>query len=76
MTNAKAIVSEVDEHTHIDDSYVGGIKAAKYDFLVDACLELLANDKRRVEQEDLAHETIKKMPQHKELYGMVENINF
>ena len=76
MTNAKAVVSEVDELTHIDDSYVGGIKAAKYDFLVDACLELLANDKRRIEQEDLAYETIKKMPQHKELHGLVGSISF
>lgn len=76
MTNAKAVVSEIGESTHIDGSYLGGVKAAKYDSLVDACLELLENDERRIEQENLAYETIKKIPQYQELHGLVEGIVF
>lgn len=76
MTNAKAVVSEVDEFTHIDDVYLNGVRPARYELLVDACLELIASEGKRSEKEQSAYEAIKKIPQSQELYALTQNISF
>ena len=75
MINAKAVVSEIDDSTCVDDLYLGGVKAAKYDALVDTCVELLASNEKLIEQERLSHETIKKLPQSNELKGLLSGLS-
>jgi hypothetical protein len=63
MTNSKAVVSEVGSGTSIDPAYVEGILPGPYDSLVDNCLHLLEDSKRREALEKAAHETIARLPQ-------------
>lgn len=76
MTNAKAVVSEVDEFTYIDEVYLSGVRSAPYKSLTDACLELVASDEKRTERENCAYETIKKVPQAQELKSLISGISF
>jgi hypothetical protein len=63
MTNAKAVVAEVNTTTSIDECYVGGIFPCPYEQLVRSCLDLVADEKHRLELEAKAFATIAKLPQ-------------
>lgn len=63
MINAKAVVSEMGEDTAIDPFYLPGIRTARYEDLVGACLKLVADGEIREEMERKALETISAHPQ-------------
>lgn len=63
MTNGKVVVGEVSPTTAIDPDYVGGFRAAPYDALVDACVELVRDTAQRRQLESAALETIARQPQ-------------
>ncbi|KVD40922.1 hypothetical protein WS61_02310 [Burkholderia sp. ABCPW 11] len=67
MTNGKAIVGEVSPTTSVDPDYADGFRAAPYDALVDACVELVRDhaQRRRLEADALA--TIGRHPQARSL---------
>ncbi|MCA8097367.1 hypothetical protein [Burkholderia contaminans] len=67
MTNGKAIVGEVSPTTSVDPDYTNGFRAAPYDALVDACVELVRDAalRRRLEADALA--TIGRHPQARSL---------
>ncbi len=63
MTNSKAVVAEVNQSTSIDPCYPGGIYPAAYEELADSCMRLVRDDRLRLELEQQALETIKRLPQ-------------
>jgi len=63
MTNGKAVVGEVSPTTAVDPDYVGGFRAASYDALIDACIELVSDVEQRHRLETAAQETIARIPQ-------------
>ncbi|MEO8755016.1 MAG: hypothetical protein ABI624_20320 [Casimicrobiaceae bacterium] len=63
MTNAKAVVTEVDAQTSIDPRYVPGVCVASYDELTSACLRLAQDDRLRSELEARALASIAGFPQ-------------
>ncbi|WP_175767014.1 hypothetical protein [Burkholderia cenocepacia] len=63
MTNGKAVVGEVSPTTAVDPDYAGGFRAASYDGLVDACVELVRDTEQRRRQEAAALATIRRHPQ-------------
>jgi hypothetical protein len=63
MTNGKAVVGEVSPTTAVDPDYVGGFRAAPYDALADACVELVRDADQRRRLEATALGTIMRMPQ-------------
>ena len=63
MINAKCAVCEVDEHTGIDPCYLGGIRHAPYEGLVELCKTLARDAGLRRLAEDEAFNTIRLMPQ-------------
>ncbi|MDT6998031.1 CgeB family protein [Burkholderia cenocepacia] len=67
MTNGKAIVGEVSPTTSVDPDYANGFRAAPYDALVEACVELVRDpaQRRRLEADALA--TIGRHPQARSL---------
>lgn len=67
MTNGKAIVGEVSPTTSADPDYANGFRAAPYDALVEACVELVRDpaQRRRLEADALA--TIGSHPQARSL---------
>ncbi|MCA8003178.1 CgeB family protein [Burkholderia metallica] len=71
MTNGKAIVGEVSPTTAVDPDYAGGFRAAPYDALVDACVELVRDAEQRRTLEAAALETIARMPQARALAALL-----
>ena len=71
MTNGKAIVGEVSPTTAVDADYAGGFRAAPYDALVDACVELVRDVEQRRKLEAAALETIARIPQARELAALL-----
>lgn len=63
MANAKAIVSEVDTDTLMDEAYRPGILATPYHGLVDACCVLLTDAERRASLERQALNTLRQIDQ-------------
>jgi hypothetical protein len=63
LTNAIAVVGEVNDTTAIDDVYKGAISSAGYEGLVDKCLELIGNDALRERSGTRGFEVISKCPQ-------------
>lgn len=67
MTNGKAIVGEVSPTTSVDPDYATGFRAAPYDGLVDACVQLVHDTAQRRQLEAAALDTIGRIPQAKSL---------
>ncbi|WP_321950212.1 CgeB family protein [Burkholderia cenocepacia] len=67
MTNGKAIVGEVSPTTSVDPDYAHGFRAAPYDGLVDACVQLVHDTAQRRRLEAAALDTIGRIPQAKSL---------
>lgn len=63
MTNSIAVVGEVNETTSIDCMYSNGIMAAKYDDLVNSCIEVVKNQSLRDSIQESAIDAISKYPQ-------------
>jgi hypothetical protein len=63
MSNAKAVVSEIDEHTEIDPDYRDGIHGASYANLVESCRQLVKDHKLREALETRSLATIQRLPQ-------------
>ena len=49
LANRKAVVSECNQDTDIEDDMRGAVALAPYEKMVDACIELLANEQKRKE---------------------------
>jgi len=71
MINAKAVVGEVAEDTAIDPFYLPGIRAARYEDLVGACLKLAADREIREEMERKTLATISARPQSEILASLL-----
>lgn len=63
MSNAKAVVAEVNPSTSVDPMYLGGFAAAPYEGLVDACERLVHDEAERTRLEACALATISRYPQ-------------
>jgi len=63
MTNSKAIVSEINLTTKINQFYRNGIYATPYEQIIDSCVYMVKNNEQREELEQRALSTIKQMPQ-------------
>lgn len=63
MINGKAIVSEIDEKTSIDDIYRLGVDGVTYNQIIDHCVELSQSDMVRYQKEKQAEATIRQLPQ-------------
>jgi len=72
MTNAKAVVCEVNRGTSLTDGYREGIIAVPYEGLVDACRRVVADAPLRSRIEAQAHATIRKMPQAEIMRELVD----
>jgi hypothetical protein len=64
MCNAKAVVGEVDEATHLDSAYLSGFQPSRYADMVATCKALLDDTARRLALEQNALATISQLPQH------------
>lgn len=71
MNNAKAVVGEVGPDTVIDPRYLGGFRAADYDGLVTACIELCGDAAQRHALEQQGLRTLSAMPQSSIMAGLV-----
>jgi hypothetical protein len=63
LTNSVAVVGEVNEATSIDAMYQDGILAARYEDLVDSCVELVRNPQLRDQIQLKALQAISQYPQ-------------
>lgn len=63
MTNAKAVVAEVNEKTTADSRILEGVRAVPYAGLADACARLVADESTRRDLETAALRTIQRFPQ-------------
>jgi hypothetical protein len=63
MSNAKAVVCELGPDTAADPMYLDGLRTAPYEKLVDACVDLLADDAACSQLEAQAITCIKRWPQ-------------
>ena len=63
LTNSVAVVGEVNEATSIDAIYQDGIYAARYEDLVDHCVELVRNQQLRDQLQLKALQAISQYPQ-------------
>lgn len=63
MTNSIAVVGEVNKTTSIDSMYTNGILAAKYDELVNTCVEVVKNQSLLDSIQESAFDAISKYPQ-------------
>lgn len=63
LSNSVAVVGEVNEATSIDTIYRDGIYAARYENLVDHCVELVRNQQLRDQLQLKALQAIYKYPQ-------------
>lgn len=63
LSNSVAVVGEVNEATSIDTIYRDGIYAARYENLVDHCVELVRNQQLRDQLKLKALQAISKYPQ-------------
>jgi hypothetical protein len=64
MSNAKAVVGEVSEETHIDERYLTGFYSCSYDNLVESCKKLIDDKALRENVEENALKCIRSLPQH------------
>lgn len=71
LANRVAVVSEVNQETSIDPSFLAGIRCAPYDGLVSACVDLVGNMSVRSEQEAKAKEFIEKISQREIIRSLV-----
>lgn len=74
MNNEIAIVSEINEGTHIDPCYRNGVYGVPYDKLVETCVALLKNEEKLDELRFNALDTMLKIPQSKIMKEML-NLN-
>jgi hypothetical protein len=63
MTNRKAIVSEINQTTKIDQRYKLGIYGSPYEELVENCIKVVKNIDLREEIEERSFNTIITFPQ-------------
>lgn len=63
LTNSVAVVGEVNEATAIDPIYQDGIDAARYENLIDSCVELVRNQQLRDQARLKALQAISQYPQ-------------
>ncbi len=63
MSNAKAVVCEVNSSTSVDPIYLNGVAAVPYEQLVACCVDLVRNPERRKQLELAAFRTIAQYPQ-------------
>src|SRR5690606_37961926 len=61
LANSKAVVAEIADDTEIDPRLRRAVHGTSYDGLVDACLDLLADDARRRQREELGYEIMRTM---------------
>jgi len=71
LANAKCVVSEVGNDQVIEDLYLDGVAFTEYGKIVETCLELLSDDKKREEIADAGFKAIKTRPQSDILKGLV-----
>lgn len=71
MSNEVAVVSEINESTHIDECYRNGIYGVPYDKLVETCIELVKNEETLDEIRFNALDTMLKIPQWKIMQRML-----
>jgi hypothetical protein len=72
LTNAVAVVGEVNETTQIEPMYRDGICAARYEELVDRSVEIARNDRLRQDIEARALDAISSCPQVAFMRELVE----
>lgn len=72
MINSKAVVSEVNPATSIDEVFLTGISAAPYEGIISACGRLLADKNLQYDLERKAFHAMVAMPQ-KEIMGSMIN---
>jgi SAM-dependent methyltransferase len=75
LANGKAVVSECDPDTELPDGIGQVVKLAPYDGLVDACVQLLANDAERRELGRRGFEWMCARPASRYLAPMVERLS-
>jgi hypothetical protein len=63
LTNAVAVLGEVNETTSIDSMCKDGIYSAKYESLVDACVAIVKDDVLRMDLQHQAIHSISRYPQ-------------
>lgn len=63
MSNAKAVVTEVDENLLVPDAYKNAICGSSYHNIVQSCLNLLNDDASRIALEKNALSSIQLLPQ-------------
>ncbi len=63
MTNAKAVVSEVNQDTAIDASYRAGIAGVPYEQLIETCQKYVLDEALRKDLEKRALATLQQLPQ-------------
>ena len=73
MINQKAIISEVDEATNIDEVYRPGIRGVSYDQIVRECVKVCKDEDARFWLEEQSIKTISSLPQAKIMAKLVGN---
>ena len=63
LTNARAVVAEVGDSTHIDRVFLDAVCAVPYSGLVDACERLACDERTRVELGQRGRQVIESRPQ-------------
>ena len=72
LTNSVAVVGEVNKTTSIDKVYKEGILPAKYDDLVEKCLEIINNKSLREQLQLAALRSISKTPQREFMSKVID----
>lgn len=63
LSNAVAVVSEVNPETSVSDFYSDAVAGAPYESLADECARLAGDDAARLERQRLGYEAIARHPQ-------------
>ncbi len=76
LANRKAVVSECNANTEIDEDIRDAVRAVRYEEIVQACLELARSDAARQKLEDRGYEIFKRRDQVESVSAAIENTGF
>ncbi len=73
LSNSIAVISEVNDTTHIEPRILSGLYSSNYDGLVSACNKLVQDEVLRSEIQDSSFEAMKQSPQSVFTYECIES---
>lgn len=73
LTNRKAVVAEVDEQTDIDPAFIPAVAGVPYHQLVETCVELVNNERKRIALEERGFQIMSSTPEEVYLNRYFQN---